>query len=131
MTEEIDYSLSLSDFEEKYAREQALRDKQESSKAVLMQEQEDVSNNEVGKIIESDIVSSEDDNPGVFDYMAGFGKHVGVGVAKGFEEAGQTLRMLDDDDIDYTYNNNNDCDCEIGNDYNNGYDYVDVVETLF
>lgn len=96
MTEEIDYSLSLSDFEEKYAREQALRDKQESSKAVLMQEQEDVSNNEVGKIIESDIVSSEDDNPGVFDYMAGFGKHVGVGVAKGFEEAGQTFGMLND-----------------------------------
>ena len=47
-------------------------------------------------MIEEDIALSENDNPGVFDYITGFGKHIGVGVAKGFEEAGQTFRWLDD-----------------------------------
>ena len=37
-----------------------------------------------------------DGETGIVDYMAGFAKHVGVGVAKGVEETGQTLRLLDD-----------------------------------
>ena len=39
---------------------------------------------------------ANDDDTGIFGSVLNFGKHIGIGAAKGIEETGQTLRLIDD-----------------------------------
>ena len=89
--------LEITDFEKEYLKNQAIKNRYTNSPAILKQEEEDNDNDELGKLVEADNQAKEDNAPGLFDYIAGFSKHIGVGVAKGFEETGQTVGLLKDD----------------------------------
>ena len=79
-----------------YQRNKAIRERYETSPSYdedLIKEQATSQFNEVAEQELRKIDEGED--PGFFDHLGSFAKHIGVGVAKGFEETGQTLRLID------------------------------------
>ena len=80
-----------------YQRNQAIRERYEASPSYdedLVKEQAASQFNEAAEQELKQIDEGED--PSFFDHLGSFAKHIGVGVAKGFEETGQTLRLIDD-----------------------------------
>lgn len=96
MTTEFDFEINP-DLDEKYITNEINRDKFDNSPLGKSQFQQDIKDNQVGELAETEFKNVEDGQPGFIDYVAGFGKHLGVGVAKGFEETGQTFGILEDD----------------------------------
>ena len=84
------------DFEKEYLKNQAIKNRYENSPSVLKGEEDQQQTEELGKLVEADAQSKEDNTTGLFGYAAGFVKHLGIGAVKGVEEAGQTFGMLDD-----------------------------------
>ena len=61
--------------------------------------QEEVDNNKLAPIAAKETAKyANDDDTGVFSSVKNFGKHVGIGAAKGVEEVGQTVGLLEDDE---------------------------------
>ena len=92
---EEEFDLDIEN-EKKYGKNQAFRTKFDSSPMSTALDKEDATDRQFGEVAEGEMNNVRDGETGIVDYMAGFAKHVGVGVAKGVEETGQTLRLLDD-----------------------------------
>ena len=98
MTENTGFEFDINpDTDEKYIINDLNRTKFDSSPLGQSQFQQNIKDEQIGELAETEFKNVEDGQPGFIDYLAGFGKHLGVGVAKGFEETGETFGILEDD----------------------------------
>lgn len=98
MAEEFQFQISKDIFSN-LAENHTARDEYESSEEYntdiqtenFRKEYAPIANKETAKI-------ADDDDSGIFGATMNFGKHMGIGVAKGVEEIGQATRILEDDE---------------------------------
>ena len=82
---------------ESFNTNRANRDSYEESDEYIKEIQEEIFQEEYAPIAKQETSKiAKDDDTGVFGSILNFGKNIAIGGAKGIEETGQTLRILDD-----------------------------------